>query len=222
MSYDIYLRDPVTREELMVPGHMMFGGNVPCKYENGQFIPVPTTEAYLNVTYNYSPYYYGAFPGVDRKTGEAPEGWAEDKKKYGIVCDEGGIRSLTGMNALASIPYLEEMIRRIEAKYKKPDGTWVVSERENRYVIDKMTGVRKDSMAKIDLYFSLRHDGKSDREAEEIVKSRYEDHTETISVDEGTAGESYWTPTAANALKPLHQLIALAHLRPDGVWSEES
>jgi len=28
----------------------------------------------------------------------------------------------------------------------------------------------------------------------------------------------YWKPTTANALKPLHQLIAMAQLRPDGVW----
>lgn len=28
----------------------------------------------------------------------------------------------------------------------------------------------------------------------------------------------YWTPTKANAIKPLYQLLALAQMRPDGVW----
>lgn len=28
----------------------------------------------------------------------------------------------------------------------------------------------------------------------------------------------YWLPTRANAIRPLYQLLALAKLRPDGVW----
>lgn len=31
--------------------------------------------------------------------------------------------------------------------------------------------------------------------------------------------KGYWLPTRANAIKPLHQLLAFAQLRPDGVWS---
>ena len=34
--------------------------------------------------------------------------------------------------------------------------------------------------------------------------------------------DNYWCPTAANAIRPLYQLIALSNMRPDGVWSEES
>lgn len=29
----------------------------------------------------------------------------------------------------------------------------------------------------------------------------------------------YWMPTRANAIRPLYQLLAFAHLRPDGVWN---
>ena len=29
---------------------------------------------------------------------------------------------------------------------------------------------------------------------------------------------NYWEATAANAMKPLFQLIAMAELRPDGIW----
>lgn len=28
----------------------------------------------------------------------------------------------------------------------------------------------------------------------------------------------YWMPTRANAIKPLYSLLALAQMRPDGVW----
>lgn len=34
--------------------------------------------------------------------------------------------------------------------------------------------------------------------------------------DNGASG--YWLPTRANAIRPLYQLLALAKLRPDGVW----
>jgi len=30
--------------------------------------------------------------------------------------------------------------------------------------------------------------------------------------------KGYWKPTAENATRPLHQLIAMAQLRPDGIW----
>ena len=34
--------------------------------------------------------------------------------------------------------------------------------------------------------------------------------------DQGVTG--YWLPTRENAIRPLHQLLAFARLRPDGVW----
>ena len=30
--------------------------------------------------------------------------------------------------------------------------------------------------------------------------------------------EGYWKPTAENAVRPLHYLIAMAKMRPDGIW----
>ena len=32
MSYDLSLRDPVTKEEFVVPRHMMYGSNIKCDY----------------------------------------------------------------------------------------------------------------------------------------------------------------------------------------------
>ena len=50
------------------------------------------------------------------------------------------------------------------------------------------------------------------------IRSFVED--EVLAVQEGGTMtlESYWCPTRANALRPLYQLIALAQIRPDGVW----
>lgn len=35
-------------------------------------------------------------------------------------------------------------------------------------------------------------------------------------LEHGTTG--YWLPTRENAIRPLYQLLALAQMRPDGVW----
>ena len=74
MSYDIRLNDPVTGEviELDSP-HQMRGGT----YAIGG-----TSEAWLNVTYNYGKHYYRVF-------------------------GEGGIRTIYGMTGAESIPVLK-------------------------------------------------------------------------------------------------------------------
>ncbi len=38
-----------------------------------------------------------------------------------------------------------------------------------------------------------------------------------LEVNEGDTSD-YWLATAANAIKPLYQLIALAKMRPDCIW----
>ena len=54
MSYDIYLTDPVTHEPLKLEAaHHMRGGT---------YAMSGTTEAWLNITYNYADWYYR--PGV--------------------------------------------------------------------------------------------------------------------------------------------------------------
>ena len=34
--------------------------------------------------------------------------------------------------------------------------------------------------------------------------------------EQGATG--YWMPTRANAIRPLYQLLAMAQIRPDGIW----
>ena len=95
---------------------------------------------------------------------------------------------------------LEDMIRRIEGKYKE-DGIWKTAEREEVRYTDKETGLEIG----LEDFIRGREEGKA---AKEYV---------TIFVSEGDTSD-YWKATAANALRPLHQLIAMAKLRPDGVW----
>jgi len=91
MSYDIYLREPETGKTIEFNGnHQIKGGT----YAFGG-----TSEAWLNITYNYGKYYYNVF-------------------------GEGGIRSIYGKTGAESIPLLEDAISKlgndIDPDYWKP------------------------------------------------------------------------------------------------------
>lgn len=174
MSHDIYLKDPVTRKVANVPGHLMIGGTYKADYhpETGTFTPAMNTEAWLNITYNYSRYYY--------------------------ECHEEGIEKIYGMSGVESIPVLEDMISLLMNKYQK-NGVWLKSKRTKKVHFDEK-GNEIDWMAIMT--------GKEKVYREEIIE--YE-------VDEGETGND-WTPTAANAIRPLYKLIALARMRPDCIW----
>ena len=132
MSYDIYLKDPVTKEVIEFDEkHEMRGG----MYAIGG-----TKEAWLNITYNYSNWYY---------------------KDYAF--GEKGIRTIYGMSGAESIPVLKKVIQSLE-------------------------------------------NTNEDLSEEEIKELK----------DQGVNG--YWLPTKENAIKPLYQLLAMAQLRPDGIW----
>ena len=88
MSYDISLTDPASHETIELDSpHMMQGGT----YAVGG-----TTEAWLNVTYNYARWYCkeGVFPGSR---------------------EEKGIRSINGMSGADSIPVLQNAIKALES-----------------------------------------------------------------------------------------------------------
>lgn len=38
-------------------------------------------------------------------------------------------------------------------------------------------------------------------------------------LEQGVSG--YWMPTKENAIRPLYQLLAMAQMRPDGVWESD-
>ena len=175
MSYDIYLKDPVTGETAEVPGHLMVGGTFRADYhpETGIFTPALNTEAHLNITYNYSCYYYE-------------------------ISKEKGIRSIYGMTGGESIAALEKMIVMLERKYKKEDD-WIYTKREKTIFLDERGNELKDPVDAIMKGLPL--------EKKKVTVDRYEG-----------SNPDYWEPTAANAIKPLYQLIALAKMRPDCIW----
>ena len=89
MSYDIYLRDPVSGETLQT--------DQPHQIRGGMYAMGGTREMWLNVTYNYACWYYK--PGVFAAT--------EQESK--------GIRTIYGMSGAQSIPVLKEAIKALES-----------------------------------------------------------------------------------------------------------
>lgn len=179
MSWDFDLKDPVTKEVLELPSeHLMTGGTYRASYDEntGKFSPMPIKEATLNVTYNYSRYYYEALKDT----------------KY----NEDGIRCLDEMPAVDSISVLTTMIKNIEDNYKV-DGEFISTQRKRWF---------KDEYGLPYEQFTPRYNDISSEPYEKIT-----------TVDEGNT-KNYWEDTAANALKPLYQLLTMAKLRPDGVW----
>jgi hypothetical protein len=80
MSYDISLQDPVTK------GTIYF--DEPHQVKGGTYVMGGTTEAWLNVTYNYGEHYYRVF-------------------------GENGIRSIYGKTGAESIPILQDAIDKL-------------------------------------------------------------------------------------------------------------
>ena len=115
MSYDISLVDPVTRETLLVES--------PHHIRGGMYAIGGTTEAWLNITWNYSKFYYRVF-------------------------GEKGIRTIYGMTGAESIP---------------------------------------------------------------VIKAAMDKLGDDVDPD-------YWEPTEGNAKRALAGLLALAQMRPDGIW----
>lgn len=175
MSYDIHLKEPVTGNIAEVPGHLMTGGTYKADYhpEIGIFTPALNTEAKLNITYNYSHYYYETY-------------------------EKEGIRTIYGMSGIESIPILEKMLFKIEERYKKDDD-WIVTKRTKTIYYGK-------NDIEIDICDIVFND------VEYVRKREVE-----FEVSEGDTTD-YWLDTAANAMKPLYQLIALARMRPDCIW----
>ena len=147
MSYDIYLKERATGKTIeLTVKHIMTGRACGADYDEKTcvFNAMGTTEAWLNVTYKYSKYYYAAAENDIRFYGEDKEG------EYKNL----GIRGIYGKSGSESIPMLKDMAERIQSKVA----------------------------------------------------------TESIASDD------YWTSSAANAVKPIYQLLAFAELRPDGIW----
>ena len=189
MSYDISLKDPVTKKTIEInEPHFMRGGT----YQVGG-----CKELWLNITYNYGHYYYEATDKDPRFAHDEVSCYYADGTT-GPIETEYGIRGIYGKTGAESVPMLEDVIKRITEKYQK-DGEWIETERTKARWYDE------NGMEVKDPFHKILH-------GEKVTKEEY-----TIMVSEGENND-YWEATAVNAIKPLHQLIAMAKMRPDGVW----
>lgn len=203
MSYDVSLLDPVTKKTLDLPyEHVMTGGTFAASYDptTGTFSPMPIREAWLNITYNYSKYYYEATEGDNRFAHEEITAYYADGT-VGPTEIQYGLSGLSGKTGAESIQMLEDVIRRIEARYRK-DEEWIETERK------RTKYYRPDGTEIKDVIHAILNN----------EPYRKKEYTEMIS--EGP-NDDYWEETAANAISPLYKLIAMAKLRPDGVWTVE-
>ena len=200
MSYDIRLKDPVTDETIQLPvKHLMTGGTYRADYDERTktFSPAAISDAWLNVTYNYGQYYYEATEGDARFAHDEISAYYADGTT-GPVETEYGIRGIYGKSGAESIDMLRDMIRRIESRYKT-NGEWIVTSRERLRYWSK-------EGQEVDFHYVLRHG------SEGVVREKFSE-----DISEGP-NSNYWEATAANAIKPLYQLMAMAQLRPDGIW----
>lgn len=133
MSWDITLNNPVTNETINF--------DTPHQMHGGTYIVGGTTEAWLNITYNYSRWYY----------------------RTEVFGKRNGIKVINNMSAADSISIIEKAI----------------------------SGLKSTT------------EDFTDKERKEME-------------DNGVVG--YWLPTKENAIKPLYQLLAMAKMRPDGIW----
>lgn len=102
MSYDIDLIHPVTRKTLQLDKpHQMKGGT----YALGG-----TTDASLNITYNYSSHYYRVFPMREVRESDLDYVKEQAAKNDSNV---GGIRSIYGLTGAESIPVLDAAIAQL-------------------------------------------------------------------------------------------------------------
>lgn len=204
VSYDIYLKDRVSGKTIELPTkHIMTGGTYRADYDEktGLFSPQPISEAWLNVTYNYAHYYYEATEGGPRFAHDEISAYYADGTT-GPVKTEYGIRGIYGKTGAESLPLFDDMIARIEAKYKV-NGKWISTDRERRRYLDAKTHKELDFW--------------NDVMNKKMPEGSYIVEKYTVSVNEGPNSD-YWEATAANAIKPLIQLKTMASLRPDGVW----
>lgn len=108
MSYDIELQDPVTKETLQL--------DAPHPMRGGTYCLGGTTDAHLNVTYNYSKHYYR-------------------------IIGEKGIRTIYGMTGAESVPILEQAISQLSDE--TDDDYWKPTEGNAKQALMQLLALAK-------------------------------------------------------------------------------
>lgn len=184
MSYDIELIDRKTKEVVMLENPFYVrGGNVRAEIDpvTNKLVQAKEIEAHINITYNYSHYFYEATEGDER--------FAVKDSDTGEV--SYGIRGIYGKTPFESVSMLNDMIKRISEKYQDENGQWYVTERTRQHYWDESGNEIKDPIRAI-----LNHEPHTVTE-------------ETYLVSEGDTSD-YWESTAANAIESLMNMFAIA------------
>lgn len=216
MSYDISLINKNTKQPLLLhhPQYLR-GGMVPAELSTGELVQAMNTHAELNITYNYSRYYYEASDGDERFFVTNENG---EKKN-------GGIRGLYGKTTAESLPMLTDMIERIKRKYMDQEtGAWYVTKRKKFYLYDEngnllMKTASLATETKVHLY---DENGSEYRDPINAILNDlpYRKEEKIYEVSEGDMS-NYWEGTAANAIIPLMDMLHMAveHLSDEeAVW----
>ena len=157
MSYDIYLKDQASGDTIQLDTpHIMTGGIYAAIYDEDRnaFYKKPITDAWLNITYNYSRYYYEAAESDERFFA------MNEYREYVNL----GIRAIYGKSGAESIPMLNDMINRIKFKYQS-DGNWIINPRKRIRYYDK-------DGKEIDIYDAIINH--IDYQKREVVEDVYE------------------------------------------------
>ena len=140
MSYDISLVEPTTKKTITVDfKHQMKGGT---------YCVGGTDELYLNITWNYCPYFFDATENDERF-------YKGDKNQ--------GLRAIYGKTGAETIPMLTDMAERIRKKYQNEDETWKKTKRKETLFLD-------ENGCEIEVYFAIRdHKKYSTKEVEVTI-----------------------------------------------------
>ena len=162
MSYDIELISKVTGEtaKMRHPQYVR-GGTVRAVMDErtGQLVQAEQTEADINITCNYSRYYYEATDGDQRFAHDEVSAYYADGTQ-GPIKTEYGIRGLYGKTPAESIPMLIDMITKIKHKYTNENGEWIETERKKTiYLRD---GKRIPEREEIDAILNHKYDEKKE------------------------------------------------------------
>ena len=180
MSYDIELKNKVTGEtaKMRHPQYVR-GGTVRAVVDErtGQLVQAEQTEADINITCNYSHYYYEATDGDPRFAHDEVSAYYADGTQ-GPIKTEYGIRGLYGKTPAESIPMLMDMIVKIKQKYTDENGEDQEVAVDAAFVLEWYTlnDIRLNEKTDVLLYFS--------REAKDVSVIRYEPSLKKQSTEE--------------------------------------
>lgn len=196
MSYDLEIIDKNTKKvKTLSTPRLIRSGTVPAEYANGKCVQIEQTEAEMNITYNYAMYFQEATRGDERFA--YPSIINPEVTEYGI-------RGLDGKTVCESLPMIADMIEKIAEKYRDENGNWLRGKRTKTQYIT-------EDGEKVDFWYAMSHEANTTRK----VINYY--------VSEGDTS-NYWECTAANAIKALENMLAIANdfvNDSDAVWSVE-